>query len=283
MPTLSFVSFVRALLLAAAVLLSPSVLSDVIIFTPDSDYARNVAVQLKSRIATPSRITHALDVDSDTELVVALGRASFLEASEKTEVAVVGSFLSPLDQVNSTSNRPRYRIFSDPSPEQIAAFLSSRFPNSVVGYIYTDDEAQIVQSVQDALQGSNTRLETLLFSGNTFSDLRKLSRKGIINAMLITKNRDIYNPERVRFVLEALFRQKMPTVSTSTALVPAGATVSIAPSPEAIINATSKSINELLNDPPHAPPAEAYVEDTTVEVNRTLSEYFNIDFGGGAP
>lgn len=275
-------SFVRALLLAAVVLLSSPVLSDVIIFTPDSDYARNVAVQLKSRIATSSRITHALDVNSDTKLVVALGRDSFLEASEKTEVAVVGSFLSPLDQVKNPSDGPRYRIFSDPSPEQIAEFLASRFPNSVVGYIYTADEAQIVQSVQDALKGSNTRLESLLFSGNTFSDLRGLSRKGI-NAMLITKNREIYNPERVRFVLEALFRKKMPVVSTSTALVPAGATVSIAPSSEAIINTTSDSVNALLKDPPHAPPSAVYVEDTTVEVNQTMSEYFNIDFGGGAP
>lgn len=275
-------SFVRALLLAAVVLLSPPVLSDVIIFTPDSDYARNVAVQLKSRIATSSRIMHALDINSDTELVVALGRDSFLEASEKTKVPVVGSFLSPLDQVNNPSDRPRYIIFSDPAPEQIAAFLASRFPNSVVGYIYTADEAQIVQSVQDALKGTNTRLESLLFSGNTFSDLRGLSRKGI-NAMLITKNRAIYNPERVRFVLEALFRKKMPVVSTSTALVPAGATVAIAPSPEAVINATSESVNELLNDPPKAPPAAAYVEDMTVEVNRTMSEYFNIDFGGGTP
>lgn len=275
-------SFVRALTLAAVVLLSPPVLSDVIIFTPDSDYARNVAEQLKSRIATSSRITHALDVNSDTDLIVALGRDSFLEASEKTEVPVVGSFLSPLDQVNEPSSKPRYRIFSDPSPEQIAAFLASRFPNSVVGYIYTDDEAQIVQRVQDALKGSNTRLESLLFSGNTFSDLRSLGRRDI-NAMVITKNRDIYNSERVRFVLEALFRKKMPVISTSTALVPAGATVSIAPSPEAIINTTSKYVNELLNDPPHAPPAAAYVEDTTIDVNRTMSAYFNIDFGGGAP
>lgn len=275
-------SLVRALLLTTAVFLSPPVLSDVLILTPDTDYGKNVAEQLKSRIASPSRITHSLDINPDTELVVALGRDSFLEASSKAEVPVIGSFLSPLDQVDGPGNGPRYRIFSDPSPGQIAEFLASRFPNSVIGYIYTAEEAQVVKDVHDALKGSSTRLESLPFSGNTFSDIRELSRKGI-NAMLLTKNRDIYNPERVRFVLEALFRKKMPVVSTSTALVPAGATVSIAPSPEAIIDATSGSVNRLLKEPPNAPPAAAYVEHATVQVNRTMSEYFDIDFGGEAP
>lgn len=275
-------SLVRALLLTAAVFLSPPVLSDVLILTPNSDYGKNVAEQVKSRIASPSRIAHVLDINPDTELVVALGRDSYLEASSKAKVPVIGSFLSPLDQVDGPSKSLRYRIFSDPSPAQIAEFLASRFPNSVIGYIYTADEAQVVQEVHDTLKGSSTRLESLPFSGNAFSDIRELSRKGI-NAMLITKNRDIYNPERIRFVLEALFRKKMPVVSTSAALVPAGATVSIAPSTEAIIDVTSSSVNKLLKESPNAPPAAVYVENATVQVNRTMSEFFNIDFGGEAP
>lgn len=274
-------SLARALLITAAVLLSPPVLSDVLILAPDSEYARKVAVQLKSRIAYPSRITHVLDVNAETDLVVALGRDSFLEASSKTEVPVMGSFLSPVDQASETSNGARYRIFSDPSPKQIADFLASRFPSSVVGYIYSDDETLIIQNVQDALKGSSTRLESLRFSGNTFSDIRDLSRKGI-NAMLITKNREVYSPERVRFVLEALFRKKIPVVSTSSSLVSAGATVSIAPSTEAILKATSDSVNQLLKGVTPAPPAAAYVEDAMIEVNLTMSEYFSIDFGGGA-
>lgn len=275
-------SLVRALLLTAAVLLSSPALSDVLILTPDSDYARDIAAQLKTRIASPSRITHTLETNSNANLIVALGRDSFLEASKQAETPVVGTFLSPLDQIDVPTNEPRYRIFSDPSPRQIAAFLASRFPNSTIGYIYTDDEAEVVQNVQNALKGSSTRLVSLTFSGNTFSDIRELSRKGI-NAMLITKNRDIYSPERIRFVLEALFRKKVPVVSTSTALVPAGAAVSIAPSPEAILSATSESINDLLKETPHPPPAAAYVESATVQVNRTISEYFNIDFGMEAP
>lgn len=270
---------IRALLMAAA-MVSPTALADVLILTPDSDYARELAGQLKSRIQPPSRVVHLLDVNSETELVVALGRDSFLNATENTQLPVVGSFLSSVDRPTAKSKASTYRVFSDPSPELIAEFLRVRFPNSNIGYIYTDDEAPLVNRMHEALKDSTTRLEPVRFSGNTFSDIRTLSRKRI-DAMLISKNREIYHPERVRFVLEALFRKKMPVVSMSASLVPAGATVSVAPTAEAVINTTSEAVNTLISGELPAPQRAAYAAGVTIEVNPTMSRYFNIDFGGG--
>lgn len=270
--------FVRAILLTAATMLPHHALSDVLILTPDSDYARNAAEKLKSHIQKPSRIVHSLESDTNTDLVVALGRESFLDASAHAAVPVIGTFLSPVDQGPISSKAPRYRIFSDPSPKKMAEFLKAKFPNSIVGFIHTDEEALFVQEMREILKNSSTRLESVRFSGNTFSDIRNLSRKSI-NVMLVSKNRDIYHPERVRFVLEALFRKKMPVISMSASLVPAGATVSVSPSVEAVIKTTSSYVNELIKNKLSSSSQAVYVEEVTIEVNPAMSEYFNFDFG----
>lgn len=275
---MQFPRLIQAAIIAAIASLSSAALSEILIFAPDNDYAREVAEKLKSRIDTPSHIVHSLDVNSSTRLVVALGHESFLVASAETEVAVLGSFLSPADQPTSKRSAPTYRIFSDPSPDKIAEFLKKRLPNSTIGYIYTGDEAPVVQQLAKALENSSTRFEPIRFSGNTFSDLRGLSRKGI-NSMLVSTNHEVYHPERVRFVLEALFRKKMPVISMTASLIPAGATVSIAPTAEAVINATALSVNGLVKGAFSEPPNDTYVEDVTIEVNPAMASYFNIDFG----
>lgn len=276
MPSLRFV---WGFLLLTAVMSPLPALSDVLIFTPEVNYARDVAEKLKSHIKPPSRIVHTLDVNSSTDVVVALGRESFLHASANTSVPVVGAFLSIVDQAPSPSKTVRYRILSDPSPQKMADFLEKKFPNSVVGFIHTDEEALFVHEMHQALQGSSTRLESIIFSGNTFSDIRHLDRKGI-DLMLISKNRDIYHSGRIRFVLEALFRKKVPVVSMSAALIPAGATVSVSPSVEAVVQVTSSYANSLVDGRFPAPQRAVYVDDVVIDVNSAMAEYFNFDFGG---
>lgn len=275
---MSLVYVVRASIVSAALLLSSTALSDVTIVAPKSKYAQDVAEQIKAGIKHPVNISDTLNQDANSKVVVALGKSSFEKTVGTTSLPIVG-ILSYTD-APPISDRPSYFVYSDPSPKDIAVFLKKHFQNMQIGYIYTEDESNRVEQIKEQLIDSSTQLITIKSSSDVFGDIRALTRTGKgIDAMLVTTNRNIYKPEKIRFVLESLFRKKVPVISTSAFLIEPGATVAISPSADAI-SAEASKIATLLHSKDTTPrPSGTYIDDLDIKVNSSMSEYFNLDFG----
>ncbi len=274
---MSLVYVVRATLVSAALLLSNTALSDVTIVAPTSKYAQDVAKQIEGGIKHPVIISDSPTPDKNTKVVVALGKNSFDKSNSSTTLPIVG-ILSSTD-APPVSGKPNYFVYSDPSPKNIAAFLAKHFPNTRVGYIYTDDETNRVTNIKEHLEGSSTQLVSVKSTGDVFGNIRTLTRKGKgIDAMLVTTNRKIFKPAKIRFVLESLFRKKVPVISTSALLIEPGATVAISPSADALSAEASKIATLLHSDDSKLQPSGKYIEDLDIMVNSSMSDYFNLDF-----
>lgn len=269
----------RASLFLAALMLPVITHSDVVILTPDSDSARDMAKQIQSQIEAPSRVTHTLEQGAQSELIVAIGESAFRDAMASQSGPVVGTFLSATS-APPAALRPSYRVLSDPSPEAIATFLKRNFNNTSVGYVYSSTEAALINHLQNELENSNVKLVALKASGNTNSDIRSLIRERI-DAMFITRNLDIYRPDSIRFTLEQLFRKKIPVITTIPALVKVGATVSIAPSMKAVTSATAESVNAIVAGSLSKGP-DLFVDDLDIKVNSSMVELLNVNLQEGA-
>ncbi len=265
-----------------AVMLPLKALSMVLILTPDSDRARRIALDLQARIDHPSLISSSYVATADVDMVVAIGRDSFLMADPITSAPIVGTFLSFSDLVTIGSKGPRYLIFSEPSPQQIAQLLVESFPKSRIGVMYDESDEVFMRELAGHLRKTQTSLELVKFSGNPFADIRELRRRGI-DSMLITKNKNIFKPDKIGFVLESLFRQQIPVISTSSGLLEAGALVAISPSLKSLIEATARSVNGLLSTPSIRPPPTYYVSDPVVDVNPAMANQFTIEVKRQSP
>lgn len=274
---MSLVHVARAALVSAALLLSSTALCDVSIVAPRGKYAQDVANQIEIGIKHPVTISDSPTPDKNTKVIVALGKYSFDKSNSFTALPIVG-ILSSTD-APPVSNKPNYFIYSDPSPEDIAIFLKKHFPSTRIGYIYTDRETDRVTNIKEHLAGSSTQLLAVKSTGDVFQNLRTLTRKGKgIDAMLVTTNRKIFRPDKIRFVLESLFRKKVPVISTSAFLIEPGATIAIYPSAEALSSEASKIATLLHSGAPNLLPSGKYIDDLDIKVNSSMSDYFNLNF-----
>lgn len=268
----------RVSLLLAALLLPAIAFSDVVILAPDSDSARDIAKQIQLQIEEPSVVAHKLDPTQKSDIVVAIGDGSFEGAVKSQTGPVVGTFLSSTSAL-PTSEKPLYRVFSDPSPEVISKFLKANFSNKAVGYIYSPSEEDTLRILQQSLSGSTVKLVASKHSGNTNSDIRTLI-KDRIDTMFISRNRDIYKPETIRFTLEQLFRKRIPVITSVPALIKVGATGSISPTTSSVIAATADTVNSIAKG---VPPKDVnlFVNEIDVQINDSMSELFEMHLEGG--
>ncbi len=99
--------------------------------------------------------------------------------------------------------------------------------------------------------------------------------------MLITKNSDIYKPKKIRFVIEALFRKRIPTISTSNSLLRAGSAVSITPYEEETINFIANLVNQLHKDSKLTDGLKIKTEKIKVNINESMMKLFNLNINEG--
>lgn len=255
-------------------LLSISAHADVTILTPDNDHAKNIAVLIKSNLNQKASIVHTIESTDHTDLVIALGEDALKNVIVDSKIPVIGAFL-PSSYPKSSEENNYFYIYSDPSPRDLAEFFVRSFPSSTIGYIYTPAELPMLDAISAHLKTSTTKLKMLPYSGSPFKDIRKLEREGI-DSFWLSKNREIYKSEKLRFILEALFRKRVPVISTSLSLTKSGATVSITSNSDSVISQIVSTVNGIQAD---SPPIDQsiYVEDVVVKVNLKMSEYFNIN------
>ena len=73
--------------------------------------------------------------------------------------------------------------------------------------------------------------------------IRRMLNYDSVDVMLITNDSRIFNRKNIRFVLEALYRKKIPTIGFSRSLVDAGAVAAVFSNEDEVINQTAIAAN----------------------------------------
>lgn len=249
---------------------------DVLILSPDTPAAQAIASKIAGKLEAPTIVSDTISFNP--ELIIAVGDSSFIDATTKVDIPVIGTFLTA-SETTLPDRQSTYAIYSDPTAVDVATQLVSLFPNSKIGYVYTDSDEQFVSDIIAQLDGSGTSLVAIQHTGNTFDGIRTVISSGI-DAMLITRNRTIYRPENIRFVLESLFRKGVPVVSTIETLLPAGAVVAITTDEASVINRTTEKAQAVLKGNQPGPTQVIRVTHITLKINKSMSNYFGIKTPG---
>lgn len=263
--------FVSTILVAGIALLPASSFSDVTIVTTDNHYATAMAKKVQAGLKDPSTITYRLDPSNRSSVIIALGIDAIHQPKIESYPAIVSAFINYSDSAQ-IGDSVMHIIYADPSPARVAEFIDKNFTDARIGFLYTEADVGFAEQISTSLRGRKNELIKLKFNGNVFDGITDLT-KSKIDLMLIGRNRDIYQPENIRFVLESLFRKKVPVITTSKQLVKAGAVASIAPSDDEVIAAIHRSVNALLKN--EKVQARQFVDEVEIHTNRSMSEFYN--------
>ncbi len=268
----------RYLLLAAYILISFSVIpcaqSEIVILTSENPHSLEVANKIRLGIATPSVIRHAIQDVGPTDRVVALGNEALEKAKGLKAEIIVGSFINYAGLDESTVNDINI-IYSDPSPQSIAHFIDLNFKSTKFGFITTKSESVFIDEIKSSLYPPNhNELITVEHNGDTFVALNKLTKMEI-DILFIGNSLEIYKANNIRFVLESMFRKRIPVITSSKALVKAGAAASIAPDEDAVIRETYNTINQFVNSNEKVT-YKRFIDKTVVDTNKSLIKILNV-------
>lgn len=257
--------------------LSPLVFSDVVIVAPNTPHANSIAGKIKERIpkSIPVRIITSFDGIDSEDVVVPLGNKLYID-SISTEYNILPAFISFADFAsNPRKDNIKTVLYSDPSPKSIANFLNQHFKNAKIGYVYSSNDEKYMQLVREALENKN-QLVTTKHDGNTFTSIKRLI-KSDIDVIFIGRNRNVYTRNNIRFVLDSLFRKNIPVLTSSRAYVKAGASVSISPNEDKLIDRAALTIERLYKQKDHVF-TNIFIDDSKVSTNAAMMDFYNLSF-----
>jgi len=245
--------------------------ADVIILTSRSQYALEVANKIQLGIKAPSEIKHSIDHVKDTDIVVALGNEALAEAERKASKKIVASFIGYSGRNNKNI---KTIIYAEPSPETLAHFFDVNFNKARIGILYSPKDREYIERINSSLKTGNNELIPIVSTGDTFVEINKLIRMDI--DLLFIRNDDaIYKPGNIRFVLETLFRKRIPVITNTKSLLKAGATAAITPDEELIIRETIEAINLLSSGKVNSIPYR-FIETAKTDTNKSMIKILNV-------
>lgn len=257
-----------------AVLHIPSAYSDVIILTSENPYALEVAKKIQTGIKDPAQIKHTIHDLKKSDIVVALGNEALSQANERKASKIIGSFITYSNNNDSSKSNIKSILYADPAPETLARFFDANFNKARIGIIYSPSDSDYIERIQSSLKAGNNEIVSIVSTGDTFADLNKLI-KTKIDILYAGNDERIYKPTNIRFVLESLFRKRIPVISSSKSLVKAGATASVIPDEDLIISETIKRTNKLLSGANDTWP-NRFIETTKIYTNKSLIKILNV-------
>ena len=271
-------SLLKSIFFVVAALLSPYTFSDVIIVSPPKEKALEIARIIKENINTPTKIVSTLNQTNESDIIITLGKEPLDQVTRKPHAFLIASFINPLDHFVHYKKHGviSHSIYSEPSPDKISSFLISHFKNQNIGFIYTSDEKIIADEIKKQLSQSNTNLISIKYSGDIFKDIRRLNNQNI-DLLLLTKNRNIYQPSNIAVILRSLFTKQIPVITTSKSFLKTGATIAVSPSENAIIEKTYNLANQILADEKINKSGHHYVSDIDIYTNKTMADIYNVN------
>lgn len=251
--------------------IAPPAHADVEIFTANTpvgqSFKSKLTEALKNKAKFPSRISE--------RIVVTLGYQAYLEHRTRDNIVLVAAFISR-DQFYSLPpvTKKKYVIFSDPQPDKINQEITKYLPNRTVGYFNQSTEQLLKDLISD-----NSRYQSYRYiEGDLYRSFSNMYSASPPNAFLVTENREIYNRDSILYVLESLYRNRIPVISTNKALIGKGSVLTVYVSNEEILASLIETLRKY-NNQDRTLKTENFAEPTIV-FDKKLANKIGIVAGG---
>lgn len=250
---------------------APQAHADVEVFTANTPAGQSFKVKLTEALQNPEHFP----TKTTEQIVVTLGYQSYLEHRSQENIVLIAAFISR-DQFKSLPavSKNVYVVFSDPQSEKINQAISKYLPNRTVGYFRHSSELLL----EDLISDTNRYRPYRYIEGDLYRSFSNLYSSSPPNAFLVTENREIYNRDSILYVLESLYRNRIPVVSTNKALIGKGSLLTVYVSNEAILSSLIETIRKYRNKDPSLN-TENFAEPTIV-FDKNLAKKVGVVAGG---
>jgi len=262
-----------------ALCVSHIALADVLILAPNNAKAQSVAEQIKSQIPNQKVvISDDKNAVESPDLVITLGSKLLNDHAKELNAPTLASFVAPSQFIRGSfqGGNPVEPVYSVADPIALLDFLEKNFGSSRVGYIYSGEKDEYVDMLERISQVSEISFVPFkMESDDVFKTLRRVVSSRKIDIMLISNDSRIFNRKNIRFVLEALYRKKIPTIGLSKSLIDAGAVAAVYSEEQSLIAQTIARANNFLQT--NSFTGEMYASALGVVFNKEFVEEFDLD------
>lgn len=245
--------------------------ADVEIFTANTP----VGQSFKSKLAEALQNTEKFPSKISERIVVTLGYQAYLEHRTQENVVLIAAIISR-DQYKSLPpvSKRAFAVFSDPQPEKLNQAIKKYLPNRTIGYFTQSTELLLKDIISDTSRYRPYRY----IEGDLYRSFSNIYSNNPPNAFLVTENREIYNRESILYVLESLYRNRIPVVSTNKALIGKGSVLTVYVSNEEILESLVETIRMYRNQD-QTLKTENFAEPTIV-FDKNLASKIGVTAGG---
>lgn len=213
--------------------------------------------------------------NNSEKIVVTLGYQAYLEQRTRQDAILVAAFIT-YDQFYASPplSKTAFAVFSDPPPLKIEQAIRDFLPNRTIGFFDLENELYL-----HSFSAYHEQLRPYRYvEGDLFRSFSGIYSSSPPGAFLISENREIYNKNSILFVLESLYRNRIPVISTNKALIGKGSTLTVYVPNDAIYQKLVELL-ERLNKKDSPPDKENFAEAEIV-FDKKLADKLDIRGGG---
>lgn len=252
-----------------------SAFAGTLIVSPKNDMATAIAKVMASQIAEAS-IVSSIPEGATYDLLITIGNDAFQQATGAHDRPHIAAFVS-YNIFNDTTIKKRpgtYAIYSDPNPHDVALYIQKCLDKPRIAYIYTDKFDPYLKLFKKEFI---TIKDSPVLDNDIFRTLSSIYQPPSVDAFFISENREIYNKSNILLVLESLFRNRLPVISTNIAFYKKGSLLTIYVDPDDITNQTIETAKKLLTH--QSIQVDTFVRSTT-KTDVDLAKHLNVTVGG---
>lgn len=257
------------LLLVLTIYLVPSAQAETVLLKSGAKVNEKLASSL---------LTFLSDSEAKEKIAIGFGDQLVENMPDIEKVFIVGSNLGADTSGYIRSTNRIIRISSTPGPEAIGKFANENFKNIRIGILIegTDEEKEFIGKLQANVTVSSISIVPVeVKAGDTISGIKNLVSKNV-DVVFIQRSSNIYKNSNLRFVMEYLFRQRVPVITTIPGLLKAGAVVSMNVRDEDVI---SEIKSHLAKDKKYSESDRSrlfYLNELDVFINEDASRFYNL-------
>jgi ABC-type uncharacterized transport system substrate-binding protein len=255
--------------------------ADVLVIVPENPKALALANEISRQISDDDTVVSSdPEALADPDLIITVGTAALKQHRTHLTAPTIAAFVSPHDfeGLDHTIAVPTAPVYATAEPDQVVDFLSRHFPGARVGYVYEATKDPYLVSMELASRKHPVAIVPIKLQGDIFKTYRRVFRKKSVDVMLITNSANLYTAKNIRFVLESLYRERIPAIGLNKQIVKAGALAAVYTDTQDVIAVAVNQANTYI--------AQRHFGDTRYVVNhnvlshRKLAEEFELHIQG---
>lgn len=170
-------------------------------------------------------------------LIITIGDDAYRNIPDTLKVPVIASFITynAFYSSKQKKNHKSYAIFMEPDPRALESEITSIFgKESIIGYIFGEEDFYY----RKLLNSQDIHVVGIPVSGSTLKSLNSIYALREVDGFYISDNREIFNRSNILLVLESLYRNGTPAITSNKSLEGRGSVLTVYVSFEEIIRKT---------------------------------------------